>query len=106
VSFGLSFADGQVAGMCLGRLGAADVTVSCSFLQMARVRRGDLAILDVLTDGGTVAGEEGPLALVGGLSESPEFRRAEMACGRSGWVCWARCTGTRPTRLLSPISSP
>ena len=86
VSFGLSFADGQVAGMCLGRLGAADVTVSCSFLQMARVRRGDIAILDVLTDGGTVAGEQGPLALVGGLSESPEFRRAEMACGRSGLV--------------------
>lgn len=84
VSFGLSFAGGQVAGMCLGRLGAADVTVSCSFLQMARVRRGDISILDVLTDGGTVAGEEGPLALLGGLSESPEFRRAEMACGRSG----------------------
>lgn len=84
VSFGLSFADGQVAGMRLGRLDAADVTVSCSFIQMARVRRGDIAILDVLAEGGNVAGEEGALALLGGISESPEFRRAEMACGRSG----------------------
>lgn len=86
VSFGLSFTDGRVTGMRLGRLAHPDVTVNCTYLQMARVRRGDIGILDVLADGGRVAGSEGPLALLGGISESPEFRRAEMACGVSGIV--------------------
>lgn len=86
VSFGLSFIDGRVDRMVLGRLPEPDVTVTCSFLQMAQVRRGDIGILDVLAAGGTVAGREGPLALLGGISESPEFRRAEMACGASGRV--------------------
>jgi len=84
VSFSLSFVDGKVDAMSLGRIAEPDVVAKCSYLQMAQVRRGDIGILDVLADGGTVQGPEGALALLGGISESREFRRAEMACGRSG----------------------
>lgn len=84
VSFSVSFVDGKVEAMGLGRIAEPDVIAKCSYLQMAQVRRGDIGILDVLVNGGTVQGPEGALALLGGISESREFRRAEMACGRSG----------------------
>jgi hypothetical protein len=86
VEFGLSIVDGQVRAMSLGVLPAPDVRVECTFMQMARVRRGDITILDALADGARVSGEEGAIALLGGMSESPEFRTAELACGRSGLV--------------------
>lgn len=86
VDFGLSFRDGRVSSALLGEPDHRDVTVRCTFLQMAQVRRGDIGILDVLAAGGEVAGSEGALALLAGISESPEFRAAEVACGPSGPV--------------------
>ena len=86
VTFSLSFEDGGVAAMTLGPVEDPYVTATCTYLQMAQVRRGDLGILDVLIAGGTITGSEGPLAMLGGISESPEFRAVEAACGRSGYV--------------------
>lgn len=86
VDFGLSFRDGWVATAVLGEIDDPDVQVWCTFLQMAQVRRGDIGILDVLAAGGRVDGPEGALALLAGISESPEFRAAEVACGPSGPV--------------------
>ncbi len=86
VEFGVSFHDGRVSSMVLGELDEPDVGVWCTFFQMAQVRRGGIGVLDVLADGGQLDGPEGALALLAGLSESPEFRRAEAACGPSGYV--------------------
>jgi hypothetical protein len=47
------------------------------------VRRGDVSILEAL-EHGRVDGKLGPLGLLAGISESPEFHRAELACGASG----------------------
>ena len=69
--------------MQLGRVPEPDVTVEVPFLVMAQVRRGDLSILEAL-EHGRVDGKLGPLGLLAGISESPEFHRAELACGASG----------------------
>jgi hypothetical protein len=84
VHYTISFVGGAVEWMSLDPIEDPDVLVRCSYLQMAQVRRGDVGILDVLANGGTVKGPEGALALLGGISESPEFQRAERACGASG----------------------
>lgn len=108
VSYGLSFHDGRVSSMVLGELADPDVTAGSSFLQMAQVRAGDLGILEALANGGTVQGSEGALALLGGISESPEFRRAERACGPSGRILGVlgmlREDVLSPTRLASLIA--
>lgn len=84
VDFALSIVDGQLDAVSLTRMAEPDVLVRCTFLQMAQVRRGDITILDALVGGATAQGAEGALALLGGISESPEFQAAERACGRSG----------------------
>lgn len=86
VPFALTFVDGQIESMALERLDDPDVVARCTFRHLALVRRGDIGILDVLVDGGTVEGSEGALALLGGISESPEFQALERACGPSGLV--------------------
>lgn len=83
VSFAIAFVDGRVDAMQLGRLPQPDVTVEVPFRVMAQVRRGDLSILEAL-EHGRVDGKLGPLGLLAGISESPEFHRAELACGASG----------------------
>ncbi|MCU1355532.1 MAG: hypothetical protein JWM89_950 [Acidimicrobiales bacterium] len=82
--FWISFVDGQVHEMGTRGGPEADVEVAASYRQMALVRRGDMTVLDALADGATVTGSEGALALLAGISESPEFHRAEQACGHSG----------------------
>lgn len=84
VSYAISITDGQVEEMFLGRQAEPDVTAHATFLQMAQVRRGDITVIDALVEGVTVQGPEGALAMLAGVSESPEFRRAETGCGRSG----------------------
>ena len=83
VSFAIAFVDGRVDAMQLGRVPEPDATVEVPFRVMAQVRRGDLSILEAL-EHGRVDGKLGPLALLAGISESPEFHRAELACGASG----------------------
>jgi hypothetical protein len=83
VSFIISFVDGQVASMRFGRLDDRDALVEVPYLVMALVRRGDLSIYEAI-ERGRVEGQVGPLALLAGLTESPELHAAELACGRSG----------------------
>lgn len=83
VSFAISFVDGRVDAMQLGRVPEPDATAEVPFRVMAQVRRGDLSILEAL-EHGRVDGKLGPLGLLAGISESPEFHRAELACGASG----------------------
>ena len=83
VSFAIAFVDGRVDAMQLGRVPEPDATVEVSFRVMAQVRRGDLSILEAL-EHGRVAGKLGPLGLLAGISESPEFHQTELACGASG----------------------
>ena len=83
VSFTIRFVDGGVDSMSLGRVKHADATITVPFLVMAQVRSGELSILEALGHG-SVTGDIGCLGLVAGISESPEFHRAELACGSSG----------------------
>jgi hypothetical protein len=85
VSFMISFVDGRVDAMELGRIAAPDVLVEVPYLALAEVRRGDITIYEAI-DRGRVQGDVGPLALLAGLLDSPEFHAAELACGRSGLV--------------------
>lgn len=98
VGFHLGFVDGRVAKIGLGPIAEPDVVARCTFLQMAQVRRGEMGILDVLAAGGSVDGPEGALALLGGISECAEFRRAEEACGGSGMAL-----GTLGALQSSPV---
>jgi hypothetical protein len=63
-----------------------DVEIWVSFSAFQRVRAGELTLLDALSEGARVVGEEGPLMLYAGLQESPEFQAAVRACGPSGFV--------------------
>jgi hypothetical protein len=49
---------------------------------MALIRAGELTVLEALNDGGRVEGELGPLAMLAGIAESPEFNAAQRATGR------------------------
>ena len=83
VSWYMSFVDGELESMDFGRCNEPDVVADATFLQMAQVRRGDIGILEAVAGGARVKGAEGALALLAGILESPEFHRAELACGRA-----------------------
>jgi hypothetical protein len=86
VTFGLSIIDGQMDAMSLGGLSSPDVRAQGTFMQMALIRRGQMSMLDALMAGAKVAGEEGALALLLGVAESPEYKAAQQACGVSGYA--------------------
>jgi hypothetical protein len=85
VSYAISFVDGQIASMMLGSLDEPDAVVEVPYIAMVLVRRGELTIYEAI-DQGRIEGEIGPLALLAGLSDSPELHAAERACGPSGLV--------------------
>jgi hypothetical protein len=75
------FEEGHLVAQQLGKIEHMDVMVELTYRAMARVRAGEITIIEGL-EGGSVAGELGPLALLAGISESPEFHEAELASGR------------------------
>jgi hypothetical protein len=83
VSYVIVFVDGRVEGMQLGQVAERDALARVPFLAMAKVRAGEYSIFQALEQGGKVDGQLGPLALLAGISESPEFHRAELACSRA-----------------------
>jgi hypothetical protein len=83
VSYAISFVDGQVGSMMLGKVDAPDAVVEVPYLAMVLVRLGKLSIYQAL-ERGRVDGQTGPLALLAGLSDSEELHAAERACGGSG----------------------
>jgi hypothetical protein len=59
------------------------VRVDVTYRAMAKVRNGTITIIEALEDGG-VDGKIGPMALLAGVSEGPEFHRAEEQGGPAG----------------------
>ena len=80
--------------------------VGITFARMVAVRDGRITILEALEGGGTVAGELGPLMLLGGMEESPELHAAELACGPSGPVLAAHGGAPRPTGVRRRVVGP
>jgi len=81
VSHWIEYVDGRVAAMDLGRRADADVTVSMPYYAMALRRCGELGVLEAVGLG-NVTGEFGPLGVLLGINESPEWQRAQKATGR------------------------
>ena len=98
VSHVIFFVDGRVQGTQLGQVPERDVMARVPFLAMAKVRSGEFSIYQALEQGGKVDGQLGPLALLAGISESPEFHRAELACSAS-----ALALGSLGEALADPV---
>jgi hypothetical protein len=75
--------DGRVADMGLGEVPDHDVRVVVSYRSMADVRNGSITIIEALGTG-SVDGKIGPMALLAGVSEGPEFHLAEEQGGPAG----------------------
>jgi hypothetical protein len=85
VMHGLVFEDGRLVAQQLGKLEHIDVMVEVTYRAMARRRAGEITMLEAL-EGGNVAGDLGPLALLAGIQESHEFHAAELATGRHAFA--------------------
>jgi hypothetical protein len=63
----------------------AEVVVRVPYEAIAPVRCGERSILDAIANG-SIEGEIGPMAVLAGILESPEFQAAERATGRHGFA--------------------
>ena len=81
----LRFENGRPVSDGFGEIGAADVRVGVPYRAVPLVRSGERTIIEVL-EGGTLQGELGPLGLLAGILESPEFHAAELATGGHGFA--------------------
>jgi hypothetical protein len=88
VDYLLVFEDGRIIEERLAAPTDTDVHADVSYLAMAKVRAGDLTILEALEDG-SVQGDLGPLAALAGISESREFHELELATGRHAYALGA-----------------
>jgi hypothetical protein len=83
VDYFIRLEDGRVVGMGLGEPPDHDVRVVVSYRAMADVRNGTITIIEALGTG-SVDGKIGPMALLAGVSEGPEFHLAEEQGGPAG----------------------
>ncbi len=74
----LYFEDGRITYDQWGAVDGPDVTVQVPYQAISKVRSGEWGVLDAL-EHGTVEADLGPLAMLAGLLESPEFHDAEQA---------------------------
>jgi hypothetical protein len=74
----LFFADGRITRDQWGAVEEPDVTVHVPYQAISKVRSGEWGVLDAL-EHGTIEAEIGPLAMLAGVLESPEFHEAEQA---------------------------
>ena len=81
----LRFDEARLVGDGIGPIDAADVHVAMPYIGCPRVRSGEVTIIEVL-EGGSLKGELGPLTLLAGILELPEFHAAELATGRHGFA--------------------
>ena len=84
-----STVDGRLDEMGLGELEEPDIVIGASYRAMAELRAGTRTLLELLADGATVRGEEGPLMLFAGLEEAPELQAVKRSCSRSATVLGA-----------------
>jgi hypothetical protein len=80
VTYVLEFVDGRLVDQRLDTLDDPDVGVDIAYRSMGLVRTGRLSILEAI-EHAKVTGRIGPMALLAGISESPEFHAAELATG-------------------------
>lgn len=81
----LRFVDGKLKGSGFGEVDGPDVRIGTTYRAIPLVRSGESTILEAI-EGGMIEGELGPLGLIAGIMESPEFRAAELATGRHGFA--------------------
>jgi hypothetical protein len=81
----LRFENGRPVADGFGEIEAPDVRVGVAYRAVPLVRSGERTIIDVL-EGGTLQGDLGPLGLLAGILESPEFHAAELATGGHGFA--------------------
>ena len=81
----LRFENGRLVADGIGEIDGADVRVGVPYSAVPMVRSGERTIIEVL-EGGTLQGELGPLGLLAGIVEIPEFHAAELATGRHGFA--------------------
>jgi hypothetical protein len=81
----LRFENGRLVADGLGEIEGADVHVGVPYVSVPLVRSGARTIIEVL-EGGTLQGELGPLGLLAGIIEIPEFHAAELATGGHGFA--------------------
>jgi hypothetical protein len=74
----LFFEDGRVGGDQWGPVEHPDVTVHVPYHAISKVRSDEWGVLDAM-EHGSIEGELGPLAMLAGVLESPEFHLAEQA---------------------------
>ncbi len=79
------FDSGRPVDDGFGELDEADVRIEVEYRAIPLVRSGEQAMLDLLA-GGTIEGDLGPLAMLGGLLEEPAFRAADLATGRHAFA--------------------
>ncbi len=63
----------------------SDVRIEVEYRAIPLLRSGEQTILDVL-EGGTIDGALGPITMLAGILEAPEFRAADLASGRQGFA--------------------
>jgi hypothetical protein len=79
------FEDGKVVRDQWGIVDNPDVWVRVPYEAIAYVRAGERTILDAL-EHGTIGGEIGPMAMLAGILEAPEFEAAERATSRHSFA--------------------
>jgi hypothetical protein len=81
----LVFEEGRLTRDLFGVVDEPDVVVRVPYEAIAPVRCGERSILDAIANG-AIEGEIGPMAVLAGILESPDFQAAERATGRHGFA--------------------
>jgi hypothetical protein len=79
------FEDGRPVDDGFGELDDADVRVETEYRAIPLLRSGEQTILEAL-EGGSIDGALGPITMLAGILDAPEFRAADLASGRQGFA--------------------
>jgi hypothetical protein len=79
------FENGRPADDGFGVPDEYDVRIEVEYRAIPLLRSGEQTILDVL-EGGSIDGALGPITMLAGILEAPEFRAADLASGRQGFA--------------------
>jgi hypothetical protein len=105
------FEDGRPIDHGFGELDAADVRIETEYRAIPLLRSGEWTILEAL-EGGTIEGALGPITMLAGILDAPEFRAADLATGRHGFALatlgelWADNTWTAALEHLAADDQP
>jgi hypothetical protein len=79
------FEEGRPVDHGFGELDDADVRIETEYRAIPRLRSGEWSILEAL-EGGSIDGALGPITMLAGILDAPEFRAADLATGRQGFA--------------------